>query len=462
LIEASGGEMNLINNRTQSLTQRANSLIGELEAWLNYVEMNGQLEKNYSQLEAIQLFMGQLFQRIDELKIQLSQVAITKDQLQVLFVLERGIYRTNYIWDYFRTKLEQRFNPQFSQALLVSDLVAYDCYNRIRRNADNLEIQHKLGLRDYPLTFLQEQYGSPVTWMRNARLRELGNLMLPVPMIGIPHDHVNSPWELLSIHHEVSHDIDADLGVASDELGQRLQEILLTKGTPFKRANLWQMWISEIFADFMGIMLGGVPFVAFLATYLALPDTQVYQLNDNDPHPVHYLRTLLNCEFASRREQNSSGQEYAQKIAAAWRDIYTNPSSELKAFKNDFNFVIDSFINTPLDCLTDKQNKPHSLGELIAPEPTFDDQVGNANAYLSGQNLASGAPIRHLISACQLAFGRLRDIPECNAKILAERVTHSVIEAAPPGKLGLRSKKSKIHIQSLADEFWKTMDEIME
>jgi len=75
----------------------------------DYADQNSRLEKNYSQLEAIQLFMGQLFQRINELQIQLSQSAITKDQLQLLSALERGIFKTNFIWDYFRDKLEQRF-----------------------------------------------------------------------------------------------------------------------------------------------------------------------------------------------------------------------------------------------------------------------------------------------------------------------------------------------------------------
>jgi len=73
--------------------------------------------------------------------------------------------------------------------------------------------------------------------------------------------------------------------------------------------------------------------VAYLATYITLPDNQVYLLHDNDPHPAHYLRTLLNCVFVSKREQTSAGQEYARKIAAAWQAIYTNPPSELLTLK---------------------------------------------------------------------------------------------------------------------------------
>ena len=109
---------------------------------------------------------------------------------------------------------------------------------------------------------------SPWTWMRGARLAELDYSVLPVPIVGLPWDHIANPWEFLSLHHEVAHDIDGDLNNVSNELEMIVNQTLRRHSVPDERIAVWRRWTGEIVADFLGILLAGPPFVSFLASFL--------------------------------------------------------------------------------------------------------------------------------------------------------------------------------------------------
>jgi hypothetical protein len=47
----------------------------------------------------------------------------------------------------------------------------------------------------------------------DGRNYDLGEALVPIPVIELPWDHLGSAWEYLSLHHEVGHDIEADLAL---------------------------------------------------------------------------------------------------------------------------------------------------------------------------------------------------------------------------------------------------------
>src|SRR5262249_45927703 len=272
--------MTLLAQRVRSLNHRAGSLGDELDAWAAYTAEAGPLEKNASQLDAISVFLQRLQTRLaDELsdleRVMAAQPPRPARALESAWAVDDRITRAHQVWGYFREKLAQRFVPRFSRSLLAADLIAHDCYRTVMDAAGRLGIRHTLGLRDYPLTFFQAEYASPVTWRRGVALPQLGYRSLPLPVVGIPWDHQGSPWEFPSLHHEVAHDIDADLGDLSSEIADVVADRLTQGDVPGERVAAWRRWTPELFADLVGILLAGPAFAAFLATAVAGPDDVV-------------------------------------------------------------------------------------------------------------------------------------------------------------------------------------------
>lgn len=451
--------MMLLDSRIHSLRRRAASLPKEIDQWLRSAEDGGQFEKNYSQLQALDLFMQQIFQRLEQVTSELNRLAQltppnTVDTLHQAQIAEGGIFKANYIWGYFRSKLEQRFIPQFAQSLFLADLVSYDCYRTIMNNAAKLEIKHKLGLRDYPLTYLLEDYSSPVTWPRKAGLARLDYRTLPVPIIGVPWDHTANPWELLSLHHEVSHDIDIDLNEPSQELGLYLEKKLTAKGIPKKRAAVWRDWMSEIFADFLGILLAGPPFVSFLAGFMTLPANIVSDFVPDDPHPIPYLRTLLNGEFIRCISPGNDAQTYISNLLDQWKCIYGEPSQDLAVYVGDFNIVIETVLTAKLNAFEDKSGIKHALQEFIKfGKEDFDNQRTACDCFLSDKEISTDIPIRHIIGAAYMAVEKQPFDDNFSSRVLGQ-LNRAVEAKAPKGQLELRSKQSDQYLKELADSYF--------
>ncbi len=451
--------MTILDSRIHSLTRRADSLPQEIDQWLSYADEGEQFEKNSSQLQALDLFMGQISHRLQQDVSQLTRLANltpfhTEDVLAQAELVEKGISKAHYIWAYFRGKLEQRFVPQFAHALLIADLVSYDCYRTVMNNADRLGIKHKLLLRDYPLTYFLEDCPSPVTWPRTVKLRRLDHRKLPVPIIGLPWDHTAIPWELLSLHHEVSHDIDADLNEPSPEIGLCLEGKLRERGIPQGRVNVWRKWMGEIFADFLGILLAGPPFVSFLAGFMTRKVRTVCSFAANTVHPTPYLRTLLNGEFVRHILGDNTAQSYITELMAQWEEVYGKPSPDIAAYLEDFETVIETFLSSQLQALKNSNGTLHTISELIDfGEEQWHNQLAASECFLSNQEITLNIPLRHIIGAAYMAVEK-QPLDDSFANRVLEQMNRSIELKAPKGQLALRTEQSKQHLQELANSYF--------
>lgn len=457
--------MKLLEARISSLQRRSNSLSQEINQWIDYADQGRPLEKNLSQLQALDIFMSRVVNRLEAdssvLKSLFQATPIdTEAVLRQSQIVENGIVKADSIWSYFRSKLEQRFVPQFADSLFVSDLLSYDCYTTVMNKANSLGIDHKLGLRDYPLTYLVAEY-SPMTWARSVRIPELSYNLLPVPVIGVPWNHVANPWELLSLHHEVSHDIDSDLNGPSIELGLVLKQKLIEKGHSLENATVWERWIGEIFADFLGILLAGPSFVSFLAGFLTLPVDSVYFFSTDASHPISYIRTLLNSTFVHTISANATMRSYIDRLVAQWKEVYREPLEAIAPFVDDFEVVVEVILSTKLEAFEDGLGKRHALSELIEfNDDDFAKQAATCQQFLSGKNPPRNIPLRHLIGAAYMAMEEYIEVnkrlDEAFATRLSDQLSNAIKEKAPRGQLALRTKRSTRYLLELADAYYNS------
>jgi hypothetical protein len=80
-------------------------------------------------------------------------------------------------------------------------------------------------------------------------------------------------------------------------LAASIETVLKGAGVPDNRIRQWLQWQGEVFADLVGLQLGGPPFAECLMHVLLLPKDMVVTINSRDPHPTHYPRILMNAAY---------------------------------------------------------------------------------------------------------------------------------------------------------------------
>ena len=147
--------------------------------------------------------------------------------------------------------------------------------------------------REPPLCYFTSEF-SPATWVRGSypeglRLPRRGEYRTPIPVIELPWDHAETPWDFLTLAHEVGHDLESDLALGH-ELLQALEAELRAAVVPNDRVYVWKDWQAETFADLVALQLVGPAYTDTLMRLLLLPAKEVTSYDKDDPHPTHYVR----------------------------------------------------------------------------------------------------------------------------------------------------------------------------
>jgi hypothetical protein len=432
----------------QVLSRCVASLPSELDIWIKWTATGSTLERNFSQIRALDYFTRTLCKLNDNSISDLDPAGNVDVFLSDALDLTQNLIKSHAVWDFFRERLELRFVPQFRHLLLVADLISYDCYNTVMDRAKALQIGPAQGYREYPLIGLVTEF-SPATWPRGQRPPALENRCLPVPIIDLPWDHLTNPWGLLIIAHEVGHDVAEDLGKIAKLLQSAVTQRLDAGGTSSERIVRWKKWTSEIIADLVGVLLTGPAFVGALAGLLTLPRYQV-RLFDMRKHPPHYLRIFINTTLVRRLGLSHA----ADALDAGWKVLYGEPGTDFEPYLADIEPVVSAILDTPLDTLQNQQDgRRHSLSELLTF--TLNDQalIDRSAARLADGVLPDGLPIRHVVSASQMAFEQVvRGGNTARLEGLAQCTRQAVIALSPPGQLaaGVGSRRAEQHLEGLA------------
>jgi len=436
--------------RKEELKRRVDTLPAEVQAWrdrsVDVLDMN----VHFSQIQALAVLMETFEEAQRALLQQLDAEGNAENFRATALSLVREIIRSQRVWDFFRDKLELRFSPTFKDALWIADTIAWDCYRPVMDRAVQAKIVPEAEVREPPLSYLTAEF-SPATWLRGARPNDgrdyqLGTSTLPIPVIELPWDHIGNLWELVSLHHEVGHDIEGDLRLRASLL-RNLQNVLGAAGVPPQRIGVWQAWVGETFADLVAMQQGGSAFAMGLAHLLLLPSAMVTTYDPADPHPTHYVRVLMNTAYArtlvigdlpAEKAAAARIDQDASSIEEGWKSLYGDFDS-LASFVGDFPLVFAALMDMPISVLKEK-----TIRALVPFTAADDIRIRAAAGYLlKGQNAPGPQTIapRHCVSAARLAAGQAAgeaDLPSALGNINT-RLMQLVRDSAPLGLRGVDS-----------------------
>jgi hypothetical protein len=315
----------------------------------------------------------------------------------------RGIEK---IWDFYFEVFGQR-QSRFAKWLLSCDRIGLDCY---RTSYLGLAVARSIPAPP-PFSYVATGF-APATFRRGIPLRRLGKQLNPFPLIQLPYHRLVNPWTLGGVLHEVSHNLQNDLGLAHD-IPKRVGLALLRAGASKQVARIWVRWNREMFSDMCGLLLGGPSFAASSMDILARgPESTVYY-SSRGPHPTPYLRMLINAELLRRMGFETESKQ----IRKAWMRIYPDPSSGnipvalLKTFHDACPIAVDAVCYQPYK----------SLGNISLVKVLNFGQKEQQMIEEASRRLAAGVdpgiiPERFLIGAVRLALDRRHARPEVLTK----------------------------------------------
>lgn len=220
------------------------------------------------------------------------------------------------IWDFYFELFGQR-QSRFGSWLLACDRIALDCYQYAYVG---LPVARSIPSPS-PFSYMRTGF-SPATFRRGIPLQRLGRQINPFPLIQLPYHRLVNPWTLGAILHEVSHNLQNDLGLAR-AIPAAISRRLHDGGFgPFVAAT-WTRWNRETFADLSGLLLGGPSIVASLMDVVGRSPVSVLSFNPRGPHPTPYIRTFISVELLRRMGFEREAEHYRK----VWQTIYPNPEA---------------------------------------------------------------------------------------------------------------------------------------
>jgi hypothetical protein len=225
--------------------------------------------------------------------------------------------------------------------------------------------------------------------------------MNPFPLVQLPYHRLVNPWTLGAVMHEVSHNLQSDLGLNKDiprQVGLRLLKGDLGKSV----AGVWVRWNREMFADMSALLLGGPEVVGSLMDVIGRAPASVFGFTQG-PHPTPYLRLLISAHLLKRMGFEKEAEQYTR----AWTRIYPNPrrgtipQKVLATFPKACALAVDAMCYQPFPSLGNK-----SLSQVI-----HFDKKDQAMVEESAKRMAAGVdpgivPERFLIGAARFALDR--------------------------------------------------------
>ena len=298
------------------------------------------------------------------------------------------------VWDFYFELFGQR-QGRYGFWLDACDQIALDCYQHTWVNLGRARSVPA----PPPFSFMRTGF-SPATYRRGIPLSRLGRLPNPFPLIQLPYHRLVNPWTLGAVLHEVSHNLQSDLGL-SGVVPARIERDLLAAGASPEVAATWRGWNRESYADLSGLLLGGPCVVASLMDVVGRSPAAVYAFTPGKPHPTPYIRVLLSCALLRRM----GFAEDAARYRRTWTHLYPNPGSGIPAaMLSGLERVLDIVVNAA--CYTPYLQLGTSLAEVLRFAPKDQLLIEEAAGRLARGVDPGVLPERYLIGAVRVATER--------------------------------------------------------
>ena len=347
----------------------------------------------------------QIARRLSHLE-QTWQVEPKQRVLIDIALVEREIDRARRAFGLFFEIFSQR-GSAFAPALSAHDVIAEDCYRATRQAAPRIFPGPLLK----PLCYMEHGF-SPATMRRGVLLNRLLGEPNPFPIVRIPWDRDN-PWQAVFLH-EVSHNLQADLGIWQENRRAVVRRTLRASGDP-GLTRIYGLWHKEIFADLAAILLGGPVAAWGMATFLAHPAPRTMTYRPGGAHPTAYLRVHILAEMLRRLGFDKD----ATRLSRVWDDLYNPrrvnrlPVRLLTTSSRIIPEVVDE-----IAFQTRRNLAQRSLADIIRFDLTDEKAIrAGAQALVRGC-IPQDLPPRHLVSAAGYALAEGRIAP----RLLADRV----------------------------------------
>jgi hypothetical protein len=321
---------------------------------------------------------------------KLQQVVVHKDRAHTWV---QGIEK---IWDFYFELFGQR-QSKYGAWLVGCDRIALDCY---RVTYTGLGVARSVPAPG-PFCFMRTGF-APATIRRGIPLKRLGKQLNPFPLVQLPYHRLVNPWTLGAVMHEVSHNLQSELGLSRD-VPHNIALRLLQAGLGKFAASVWTRWNREMFADMSALLLGGPGMVGSLMDVVGRAPDAVFSFNPRGPHPTPYLRTLISVELLQRMGFPDEAEQYRR----VWTRVYPNsragtiPETILETFPEACQLAVDTMCYRPYASLGNK-----SLAQVIQFQKKEQQMIEEA-----AQRLAAGVdpgiiPERFLIGATRVALDK--------------------------------------------------------
>jgi hypothetical protein len=189
-------------------------------------------------------------------------------------------------------------------------------------SADALQLRERFFEMPPIICYLDRGVGAAI---RRARTRMPGGGDSPVAIVRIPRERMVGSGIASSLVHEVGHQAAALLGLV-----ESLRPVLRQKAESDARAagawRLWERWISEIVADFWSVARVGVASTIGLMAVVSLPRAFVFRINEDDPHPVAWIRVKLSAAIGGTLYP----QPVWRQLSELWESYYPISQSAVK------------------------------------------------------------------------------------------------------------------------------------
>jgi hypothetical protein len=315
----------------------------------------------------------------------------------------RGIEK---IWDFYFELFGQR-QSRFAPWLLSCDRIALDCYQYAYLGVGTA----KSVPAPPPFCYMRTGF-SPATYRRGIPLTRLGKQLNPFPLIQLPYHRLVNPWTLGAMLHEVSHNLQTDLGL-SRAIPRAIAKRLLDAGLSPSVVGTWARWNRETFADLSGLLLGGPCIVGSLLDILARSPEVMVRFAPRAPHPTPILRAYLNFELLRRMGY----PEWARRYQALWQRLYPDPRAGnipariVDTLADVIPLVVDTIGFQPFGELGGRR-----LVQVLRFEDKEQAMIEEAAGRLAQGTDPGVVPARFLIGAARVALERRLASPEAIAK----------------------------------------------
>ncbi len=363
-----------------------------------------QASPSEAHVQAANRLITRLRRRLQELTRRVSETSATARRapstatFQALLGHKEGagtwVRQVEKVWDFYFELFGQR-QGRFADWLHATDRIALDCYQAVYTGVGTPRSVPSPA----PFTFMATGF-TPATVRRGVLFSRLGKRGNPFPVVELPYSRLINPWTLGAVHHEVSHNLQWDLGLWQ-VVPDRLQRQLLESRVPPPVAAMWARWNKEIWADLAGVLLCGPGFIPSLIDVVALPPANAQNFNPAGVHPTPYLRVLIDLELLRRMGFAEDAEEYRR----LWEHLYprpdvgTIPRAVLQTFGEASRKVVDAICFQPYRQLGRK-----SLAEVIHFTPIHNTMIAEAAGRIATGTDPGILPERFLVGAIRLAF----------------------------------------------------------